>query len=70
MSRPRLSGGKPSQQLVSLSHLNGRLEGESDGRTWGRVEERSRIVEWLKVRPELVAHQMAILIEDGAHTKD
>lgn len=56
--------------MASLSHRNGRLEGESDGRTWGRVEERSRIVEWLKGRPELVAHQMAILIEDGAHTKD
>ncbi len=70
MSRPRLSDGKPSHQLASLAHRNGRLEGESDGRTWGRVEERALIVRWLRERPEQVAHQMAVLIENGAHTKD
>ena len=70
MSRPRLSDGKPSHRLASLAHRNGRLEGESDGRTWGRVEERALIVRWLRERPERVAHQMAVLIEDGAHTKD
>jgi hypothetical protein len=61
MSRPR---------LVSLAHRNGRLEGESDGRTWGKFEERTRIVQWLRERPEKVAHQMAILIEAGTHSKE
>ena len=70
MSRPRLSDGKPSHQLASLAHRNGRLEGESDGRTWGRIEERTLIVKWLKDRPERTANQMAILIENGAHSKE
>ena len=70
MSRPRLSGDKLSSRRASLAHQNGRLEGESDGRTWGKVEERSLIVRWLKGRPERIARQMAVLIRDGAHTKE
>ena len=70
MSRPRLSDAKPSQRLASLAHRNGRLEGESDGRTWGRVEERALIVRWLKRQPEMEVRQLAILIENGAHTRE
>ena len=69
MSRPRLSGETPSQRLINLAHKNGRLEGESDGRTWGRIEERSLIVKWLKRRPEGDARQVAVLIENGAHAR-
>jgi hypothetical protein len=70
VSRPRLSDGKPSQRLANLARRNGRLEGESDGRTWGKIEERTLIVRWLRRRPEHAARQMAVLIEDGAHAKD
>jgi hypothetical protein len=70
MSRPRLSDSKPSQRLASLAHRNGRLEGESDGRTWGRVEERALIVKWLKRQPGMEVRQLAILIENGAHAKE
>ena len=70
MSRPQLSDDKPSHRLVSLAHQNGRLEGESDGRTWGKIEERTLIVKWLRRQPNRAAHQLAILIKDGAHTKE
>jgi hypothetical protein len=70
MSRPRLSGDKYTIQRASLEHRNGRLEGESDGRTWGRFEERTLIVKWLKGRPERIARQMAILIRNGIHAKE
>jgi hypothetical protein len=70
MSRTRLSDDKPSHRLISLAHRNGRLEGESDGRTWGKFEERTRIVKWLKDRPERTAHQLAILIENGTHSEE
>ena len=70
MSRPRLSDCKSSPRLASLAHRNGRLESESDGRTWRRVEERALIVKWLKRRPGMEVRQLAILIENGAHTKE
>jgi hypothetical protein len=52
-----------------MAHRNGRLEGESDGRTMGRVEERSRIVAWLRDRDDTPSHRLAIMIEHGCHTK-
>ena len=70
MSRPRLSGDKYTIQRASLAHRNGRLEGESDGRTWGKLEERTRIVRWLRGRPEKIARQMASLIESGSHSRE
>ena len=70
MSRPKMSGDNPSRRLAILARRNGRLEGESDGRTWGRFEERTLIVKWLRGRPERIASQMAGFIESGAHTRE
>jgi hypothetical protein len=65
-----LPGEKALLRLHSEQRRIARLEGESEGRTQGRVSERSLIVKWLRLRPEKEADRLSFLIEAGAHTKD
>jgi len=45
-----------------------RLQGESDGRTLGRISERTTIVEWLKWQTG-TPKDLAIRISHGEHTR-
>jgi hypothetical protein len=54
---------RPDHEAITIA----RLQGESDGRTMGRISERSAIVEWLKWQSG-TPKDLATRISNGEHT--
>ena len=54
----------PDHEAISFA----RLQGESDGRTMGRISERPAIVEWLKWQSGS-PRDLAIRISNGEHVR-
>ena len=61
---------KASLRLSADRLRNARLQGESDGRTHGRISERSLIVKWIRFHSHIDTSHLANLIETGAHTRE
>lgn len=69
-----MSGGRPPgpRAYLRVNHEEltmVRLQGESDGRTLGRISERKLIVEWLKFQSGTPA-ELSVRIRDGEHTRN
>ena len=64
MSRP----ASPERQL-SQAKEKAKLEGESEGITLGKIQERNLIVKWMRRQTSTEAWRLAKLIEIGIHTE-
>jgi hypothetical protein len=58
------------EQQISQARDRAKLEGESDGITLGRIQERNLIVRWLRQQSSMGAWRLAKLIEHGNHKED